>query len=115
MVPLLLPNFGSSLKWYQFSFRYRIVPTFRVRVRVRKNYKSRKVSTILYLTNSFVCDFSYFSSILVPFLLQNFAVFPNGTFLVAFVFLQIVAKFSQMVPFLLVNFYHFLKWYQFCR
>ena len=28
-------------------------------------------------------------------------------------FVQIGAKFSQMVPFLLVNFYHFLKWYHF--
>ena len=73
MVPLLLPNFGSSLKWYQF-----------------------------------VCDFLYFSPI-VPFLLQNFAVFPNSTFSVGIFYVQIGAKFSQMVPFLLVNFYNFLK------
>ena len=53
-------------------------------------------------------NFLYFSPI-VPFLLQNFAVFPNGTFSVGIFCVQIGAEFSQIVPFLLVNFYNFLK------
>ena len=52
-------------------------------------------------------NFSYFSPI-VPFLLQNIAVFPNGTF-----FASQFRSFSEIVPFLPLLFCTFLNWYHF--
>ena len=91
MVPLLLPNFGSSLKWYQLCLWFFIL-----------------------FSNS-------------PFLLQNFAVFSNGTFSVGtflyklglnslkwYLFASQFLSFSEMVPFLFLILSTCLEWYYFC-
>ena len=89
MVPFLLPNFRKFFNWYLFLFH-------NFRTFLKWFHFCSDFSHFAQMVSFFVCDFWYFSLIMVPYFVAEYSHIP------------------QLVSYLLQIFRTFLKWYHFC-